>query len=128
MPRRSFTHEEILAALDEWESGVTLGVVCQRHGVSEATLYRWRSARRSLEALPVEEGAGNHELCRVRAELAVASAALRALQEVVAHFLEPSELEKAARLVEARCQMSLRRARRLLGLAPRRRATELTGA
>ena len=127
MARRNFTCQEILAALDEWDSGVTLGVVCQRHGMSEATLYRWRAARRTLDAAP-EEPSATQELRRARAELAIASASLDALHVVVRHFLGPGELEKAARLVEARCRMSLRRARRLLGLAPRREVVELSGA
>jgi len=33
-------------------------------------------------------------------------------------LLEPEELERGARLVEARCRISAQRARRLLGLPP----------
>lgn len=42
--RRGRKHkvEEILVVLRELESGVTVGELGRRHGVSEWTIYRWR--------------------------------------------------------------------------------------
>jgi len=43
---------------------------------------------------------------------------VEALRLVLHTLLEPEELERAARLVEARCGVSAQRARRMMGLAP----------
>ena len=42
--RRGRKHkvEEILAVLQELESGVTVGELSRKHAVSEWTIYRWR--------------------------------------------------------------------------------------
>lgn len=42
MPKKSFTHEQVVAALRLSESGTTVAEVCRRMGVSEQTFYRWK--------------------------------------------------------------------------------------
>ena len=115
MPGRRFTNDEIDSALDAWEAGASIWDVCLRHGVSEATLYRWRSRR-----LPNQDGVGapvrkGGDLRRMRAELAVATAVRDALRLVVSEILPSDERERAARLIEARCRWSTRRARQTVG-------------
>lgn len=42
MPKKGHTEEQILAALHQVETGVTIPDVCRKLGVSTATFYLWR--------------------------------------------------------------------------------------
>ena len=42
MPRKRFTDEQIALALRQAESGTSVGEICRKTGVSEATFYRWK--------------------------------------------------------------------------------------
>lgn len=44
-----FTAEQVLVVLKEAEAGATIEELCRRHGISNATLVKWRSERDSLE-------------------------------------------------------------------------------
>lgn len=43
MKRKRFAEKQILAILRELEAGAIGKDVCRRHGISEQTLYRWKS-------------------------------------------------------------------------------------
>jgi len=43
MKRSRFTEEQIIGILREQESGQKTADVCRRHGISEATFYKWKS-------------------------------------------------------------------------------------
>ena len=43
MTRRQFSEEKIRGILEQHEEGVTMAELCKEHGVSPATIYRWRS-------------------------------------------------------------------------------------
>jgi len=50
MPKKSrFTEEQIIHALKEVEAGAKPGDVCRRLGVTETTLYRWKSKYGGME-------------------------------------------------------------------------------
>lgn len=42
MKKSKFTEEQIAFALRQAESGTTVGEVCRKMGVSEATFYNWK--------------------------------------------------------------------------------------
>ena len=44
MPKKRFTEEQIAFALRQAESGTTVGEICRKMGVAEATFYRWKKA------------------------------------------------------------------------------------
>jgi putative transposase len=44
MPKKRFTEEQIAFALRQTESGTTVGEICRKMGVAEATFYRWKKA------------------------------------------------------------------------------------
>lgn len=43
MKKARFTDEQIIGLLKQVEGGVSVQDLCRKHGVSQWTLYRWRS-------------------------------------------------------------------------------------
>ncbi len=88
MPRKTFTEEQLVAALKKAESGVSVADVCRQTGVTEMTFYRWKrkyaglgiAELRRLKLLEEE----NRKLKQLVADLALDKAML---QEVIAKKL-----------------------------------------
>ena len=57
MKRSKFTEQQIIFALKQAETGVTVAEVCRKLGVSEATFYNWKKKY---------DGLGAAELRRLR--------------------------------------------------------------
>ena len=41
--RKKYSEDQILKALNEAASGLPIGEVCRKHGVSPASFYKWKS-------------------------------------------------------------------------------------
>lgn len=49
MKRSRFSEEQIIAILREQEAGQKTADVCRRHGISDATFYKWKVKYGGLE-------------------------------------------------------------------------------
>ena len=49
MRRSRFSEEQIIGILKEQESGVPVADLCRRHGVSDASIYKWKAKYGGLE-------------------------------------------------------------------------------
>jgi putative transposase len=49
MKRSRLSDEQIIGILKEQESGAVTADVCRRHGISEATFYKWKAKFGGLE-------------------------------------------------------------------------------
>jgi transposase-like protein len=43
MKRKRFTEEQIIGILKEHEVGVPVADLCRKHGVSDASIYKWKA-------------------------------------------------------------------------------------
>jgi putative transposase len=43
MKRSRFTEDQIIGILKEHEAGVSVADLCRKHGVSDATVYKWKA-------------------------------------------------------------------------------------
>ena len=83
MKRSRFSEEQIIAILKEQEAGVPVSELCRKHGVSDASIYKWKakyggmdvSEAKRLKALEEE----NAKLKKLLAEQMLDTAALREL-------------------------------------------------
>ena len=84
MKRNRFTEEQIIGILKEHEAGVSVADLCRKHGVSDASIYKWKAkfggmdvseARRRLRTLEDE----NTKLKRLLADAMLDNSALKDL-------------------------------------------------
>lgn len=79
--KKRFTEEQIIKVLKEHEGGAGTGDLCRRHGISNATFYKWKakfggmdvSDAKKLRALEVE----NTRLKKLLAEMMLDNAILK---------------------------------------------------
>jgi len=83
MKRGRFTEEQIIGILKEHEAGVSVADLCRKHGVSDASIYKWKakfggmevSEAKRLRALEDENG----KLKRMLADAMLDNVALKDL-------------------------------------------------
>ena len=49
MKRSRFSEEQIICILKEHQAGMSAAELCRKHGVSDATFYKWRSKYGGME-------------------------------------------------------------------------------
>ena len=49
MRKSSFSEEQIIGILKEHQAGMPVADICRKHGISDATLYTWRSKYGGIE-------------------------------------------------------------------------------
>ena len=81
MRKSKFTESQIVAILAEGESGLAVGDVCRKYGISNATYYQWKSKYAGASANELKRNkdleAENGKLKRMYAELALENSAIR---------------------------------------------------
>jgi putative transposase len=85
MKKSKFSEQQIIGVLKEVELGAKVGETCRKHGTSEPTHDKWKSAYGGMEVSQLRQlkdlQAENGKLKRMCAELALVH---NALQDVVA--------------------------------------------
>ena len=49
MKRSRFSEEQIIGILKEHQAGLSAKELCRKHGISDATFYKWRSKYGGME-------------------------------------------------------------------------------
>jgi putative transposase len=55
MTRKRHTEEQIIAVLKDAQAGVGVQDLCRKHGISDATFYKWRAKYAGLEVRDVKK-------------------------------------------------------------------------
>ncbi len=85
MKKTQFTENQIIAMLKQQEQGVKVQDIARANGISEKTIYRWKSKYGGMEASELkrvkELESENSKLKKMYAELALLNNALQDLIE-----------------------------------------------
>lgn len=83
MKRSRYTEEQIIGILQEQEAGAAVAELCRKHGMSDATFYKWKSKYGGLEVSEAKRLRAleeeNTKLKRLFAEAMLDNAALKDL-------------------------------------------------
>ena len=83
MRQSRFSDEQIIAILREHEAGAKTADVCRRHGVSDATFYKWKAKYGGMEVSDARKLKGledeNRKLKKLLAEAMLDNAMLKEL-------------------------------------------------
>jgi putative transposase len=83
MTRNRHTEEQIIAVLKDAQAGIGVQELCRKHGISDATFYKWRAKYAGLEVSDVKKlrqlEDENRRLKQMVAEQALDIQALKAI-------------------------------------------------
>jgi putative transposase len=78
---KRYTEEQIITVLKESESGLKTGEICRKHGISDATYYKWKAKYAGLEVSDLRKMKAleeeNSKLKRIVADLSLDNRALK---------------------------------------------------
>lgn len=81
MRQSRYSEEQIIAILREQEAGMAASEVCRRHGISDATFYKWKAKYGGMEVSDAKRLRGledeNRRLKKLLAEAMLDNAALK---------------------------------------------------
>jgi putative transposase len=76
-----FTESQIVAVMKEGETGVQVGELCCKHGISNATYFQWKSRYSGVQVSKLQRlrelEAENAKLKRMYADLALENSAIK---------------------------------------------------
>jgi putative transposase len=85
MTRKRHTEEQIIAVLKGAQAGIGVQELCRKHGISDATFYKWRAKFAGLKVSDVKRlrqlEDENRRLKQMVAEQALDIQALKAINE-----------------------------------------------
>ncbi len=83
MTRKRHTEEQIITVLKDAQAGISVQELCRKHGISDATFYKWRTKYAGLEVSDVKKlrqlEEENRRLKQMVAEQALDIQALKAV-------------------------------------------------
>ena len=78
---KRYTEEQIIAVLKEAEAGFKTAEICRKHGISDATFYKWKAKYSGLEVSDLRKMKAleeeNSKLKRIVADLSLDNRALK---------------------------------------------------
>ncbi len=85
MKQSRFTQEQIIGVLKEHQAGAGAADLCRKHGISEATFYKWRSKYGGMEVSDAKRLRGlEEENARLKKLLAESMLDVSTLREMLA--------------------------------------------
>ena len=83
MKRNRFSEEQIIEILKEHEAGVSVADLCRKHGVSDASIYKWKAMLGGMDVSEAKRlkmlGGGEQRLKRLLADAMLDNVALKDL-------------------------------------------------
>ena len=85
MKRSRFTQEQIIGVLKEHQAGAAAADLCRKHGISDATFYKWRSKYGGMEVSDAKRLRGlEEENAKLKKLLAESMLDVSTLREMLA--------------------------------------------